>query len=197
MRYLVTTEGYPAFLTKWFDPKNHFIPGMVVYDLAENKYTTDGKNWNEIKIDQDVYVKTKDGWILKRLSEVPFEEYPNIGHIDNVESLDILPLFPNLNSLEICSSIFNEPLNNLSDKLTSLKLWNCNSFDQQLYKLKLFKKEYYYVYKRVPNLPENLEELVIESKKFDQSVNELPTNLRKLNISSDSFNQPLDRSIEH
>jgi hypothetical protein len=54
MRYLITTnEKHQPFLTKWFDPENHFNPdiGMIVYDLVEEKFTTDGVNWNDILID--------------------------------------------------------------------------------------------------------------------------------------------------
>lgn len=50
MRYLVTTNTLPPFLTNWYDTKNHFNPeiGMVVYDLYKFIYTTDGVKWNEI-----------------------------------------------------------------------------------------------------------------------------------------------------
>lgn len=54
MRYLVTTkDAHAPFLTDWFDPENHFNPDldMVVYDLAKNEYTTDGKTWQEIEVD--------------------------------------------------------------------------------------------------------------------------------------------------
>lgn len=54
MRYLITTkETYSPFLTKWFDPENHFNPeiDMTVYDLIEYKFTTDGINWHDIEID--------------------------------------------------------------------------------------------------------------------------------------------------
>ena len=54
MRYLITTEGtHPPFFTKWFEPENHFNKdlGMVVYDLHEEMYTTDGVTWNEILVD--------------------------------------------------------------------------------------------------------------------------------------------------
>lgn len=53
MRYLITTRDNPPALTQWFDPENNFNPeaGMIVYDLYLNKYTTDGKTWNEIQID--------------------------------------------------------------------------------------------------------------------------------------------------
>ena len=53
-RYLITTkENYSPFLTKWFEPENHFNADseMIVYDLVENKYTTDGKKWHKIEID--------------------------------------------------------------------------------------------------------------------------------------------------
>jgi hypothetical protein len=54
MRYLITTkEMETPFLTAWFEPENHFNPevGMIVYDLHENKFTTDGKTWKEIEVD--------------------------------------------------------------------------------------------------------------------------------------------------
>lgn len=53
MRYLITAKNSDPFLTKWFDPENHFNIDldMVVYDLSENKYTTNGTNWIEIEID--------------------------------------------------------------------------------------------------------------------------------------------------
>lgn len=45
MRYLVTTNCYEPFFTEWFDPENHFNKDaeMVVFDLQEKKYTTNGK----------------------------------------------------------------------------------------------------------------------------------------------------------
>lgn len=53
MRYLITCNIQPPALTAWFDPENHFNEsvGMVVYDLQMNRYTTDGKTWNDIVID--------------------------------------------------------------------------------------------------------------------------------------------------
>lgn len=54
MRYLVTTnDTHSPFFTEWFDPENNFNPeiGMIVYDLKEFKFTTDGVNWNEITFD--------------------------------------------------------------------------------------------------------------------------------------------------
>lgn len=53
MRYLITTKDNPPALTKLFEPENNFNPdvGMTVYDLYLNRYTTDGKTWNEIIVD--------------------------------------------------------------------------------------------------------------------------------------------------
>ena len=53
-RYLITTKEVKSpFLTKWFEPENHFNPDieMIVYDLVECKFTTDGKTWHDIEID--------------------------------------------------------------------------------------------------------------------------------------------------
>lgn len=53
MRYLITTNTHPPFFTDWFDSENNFNPeiGMVVYDLATQKFTNDGLTWNTIFID--------------------------------------------------------------------------------------------------------------------------------------------------
>ena len=53
MRYLITTNVQPPFLTEWFYAENHFNAevGMVVYDLAKGIYTTDGEKWEEIEED--------------------------------------------------------------------------------------------------------------------------------------------------
>ncbi|NLH45600.1 MAG: hypothetical protein GX451_05685 [Acholeplasmataceae bacterium] len=52
MRYLITYKdpGVEPFITQWFH-EGVFTPGMVVYDLLENEYTTDGKTW--IAINED------------------------------------------------------------------------------------------------------------------------------------------------
>ena len=53
MKYLITTEGTNTpFYTQWFEPEKHFNKdlGMVVYDLYEELYTTDGITWNEISV---------------------------------------------------------------------------------------------------------------------------------------------------
>jgi hypothetical protein len=53
MRYLVTTNCYEPFYTEWFDPENNFNKAaeMVVFDLYEKKYMTDGKTWHVIPED--------------------------------------------------------------------------------------------------------------------------------------------------
>lgn len=39
------------FLTNWFDYLNHFTEGMVVYNLINQTYTTDGITWLELSVD--------------------------------------------------------------------------------------------------------------------------------------------------
>lgn len=53
MRYLITINTQPPFLSDWFDAENNFNAevGMVVYDLAKGVYTTDVDKWNEIEED--------------------------------------------------------------------------------------------------------------------------------------------------
>ena len=51
-RYLVTMPSHEPFYTDYFEPENHFTPGMVVYDLREYLHTTDGLNWTATAIDQ-------------------------------------------------------------------------------------------------------------------------------------------------
>lgn len=54
MRYLITTnEENSPFLTNWFNAENNYNAEaeMVVYDLVEQKFTSDGETWNEIEID--------------------------------------------------------------------------------------------------------------------------------------------------
>lgn len=53
-QYLITTkETYEPFFTEWFDTENHFNPDldMIVYDLYNHKYTTDGNTWHNIESD--------------------------------------------------------------------------------------------------------------------------------------------------
>ena len=53
MRYLITTAGGEPFFSDFFEPENHFSEnvGMVVFDLVNHTYTTDGATWVEIKED--------------------------------------------------------------------------------------------------------------------------------------------------
>ena len=56
MRYLVITISDIAgnkdvFFTEWFEPENHFVPGMVVIDTHKNIFTDDGQVWQEIEFD--------------------------------------------------------------------------------------------------------------------------------------------------
>ena len=53
MRYLITTNSHKPFFSRRFEYENHFNDkvGMVVYDLVEDKYTTDGIHWYNIEVD--------------------------------------------------------------------------------------------------------------------------------------------------
>lgn len=54
MRYLITTKKIKMpFLTDRFHPESHFNPdiGMIVYDLVQCKFTTNGRTWYDIAID--------------------------------------------------------------------------------------------------------------------------------------------------
>jgi hypothetical protein len=50
MRYLITGDFEP-FFTKWYEYENHYAEGMIIYDLKDNVYSTDGKTWQEIQFD--------------------------------------------------------------------------------------------------------------------------------------------------
>lgn len=55
MQYLITYTDlrfYP-FYTKWYEYENHFSEdsGMVVFDLINHLYTTNGKDWQSIPED--------------------------------------------------------------------------------------------------------------------------------------------------
>lgn len=51
MRYIIYQEGEIPFFTFVFIPENHYLFGMVVFDLLRNKYTTDGYKWVNVEID--------------------------------------------------------------------------------------------------------------------------------------------------
>jgi hypothetical protein len=50
--YLITQPGTEPFLTKYFDPENHWQSGMVVFNCATSEYTTDGTHWQLLSTDQ-------------------------------------------------------------------------------------------------------------------------------------------------
>ena len=52
MRYLITMNFIRPFFTQHFDHLYKFYdnPGMVVYDLVNGKYTTNGNEWQDIII---------------------------------------------------------------------------------------------------------------------------------------------------
>lgn len=52
MRYLVTMKAEPPFFTMWFEYENHYQDGMIVYDLFNSLYTTDGKTWEPVETDE-------------------------------------------------------------------------------------------------------------------------------------------------
>lgn len=55
MRYLVTrANAIIPFVTNIYDYENHWFDniGMVIYNLQDLMYTTDGKTWLPIEIDQ-------------------------------------------------------------------------------------------------------------------------------------------------
>jgi hypothetical protein len=49
--YLITQPGTEPFLTKYFDPENHWQDGMVIFNCATSEYTTDGVNWQPLNED--------------------------------------------------------------------------------------------------------------------------------------------------
>jgi len=52
-QYLITTSIQEPFYTNYFDAENHFNSelDMVVFDLRNHTYTTNGIIWQEIKED--------------------------------------------------------------------------------------------------------------------------------------------------
>lgn len=43
-------HGKPM-MTHWFDPKNHWLKGMVVVDIINYKFMVNGKTWQELPVD--------------------------------------------------------------------------------------------------------------------------------------------------
>lgn len=53
MRYLIVSDSYAPFYSTYFDAENHFNKddNMVVFNLTNHLYTTDGKHWFDIPED--------------------------------------------------------------------------------------------------------------------------------------------------
>lgn len=51
MNYLIVIKNSEPFYTNWFDAQNNFAEGMIVFNLLNHTYTTNGKEWHEIKED--------------------------------------------------------------------------------------------------------------------------------------------------
>jgi len=51
MRYLITHPDHKPFYTFNFIPENHWVKGMVVFDLYKAIYMDDGKTWIDAPID--------------------------------------------------------------------------------------------------------------------------------------------------
>lgn len=49
-RYLIYHDQ-KAFYTDWFEFENHYLPGMVVFDLMRAMFTNDGNQWQDITQD--------------------------------------------------------------------------------------------------------------------------------------------------
>lgn len=50
MRYLIYFDGN-AFYTNWYDYENNYTDGLIVFDLETDKFTSNGKDWEEIEED--------------------------------------------------------------------------------------------------------------------------------------------------
>lgn len=53
MQYLIvsSTGQFEPFVTPYFDADNLYAEGMVVYDLHNLRYSSDGATWNPIQED--------------------------------------------------------------------------------------------------------------------------------------------------
>ena len=52
MHYLIHPKDSEPFLTRYYDYANHFEDGMIVYNLWNQTYSTDGITWKPIEIEQ-------------------------------------------------------------------------------------------------------------------------------------------------
>ena len=44
MRYLII-DGLEVFKIEWYDYGDHFVEGVVIVDMLDKEFTTDGVNW--------------------------------------------------------------------------------------------------------------------------------------------------------
>lgn len=56
MKYLIiytdqVTGNQSAFFTHWYQPENHYQPGMIVIDRTQGLITFDGETWQDIEED--------------------------------------------------------------------------------------------------------------------------------------------------
>jgi len=51
MRYLITIPDLEPFLTNWYSFENNYVSGMVIYDLYNSTYSTDGETFTPLKED--------------------------------------------------------------------------------------------------------------------------------------------------
>ena len=49
--YLITQHLLEPFITQYYEYENCYVKGMIVYNLINKTYTTDGLNWMDISID--------------------------------------------------------------------------------------------------------------------------------------------------
>ena len=48
MKYLITSPEQEPFITNWYSFENNFIEGMIIYDLQNWTYSTNGKQFIDI-----------------------------------------------------------------------------------------------------------------------------------------------------
>ena len=51
MNYLIQPKDSEPFLTRYYEYDNHYTEGMIVYDLVNFLYTTNGIDWKNIAVD--------------------------------------------------------------------------------------------------------------------------------------------------
>ena len=50
MQYLIIYQGEANYY-QWYDGENHHVDGMIVIDLINSMYTTNGADWMPVKED--------------------------------------------------------------------------------------------------------------------------------------------------